>query len=95
MKPVLHDATDERLMTMLRALANSARLQIFNELRRGEDRLCQDLVEGLPLSQSTVSEHLQRLRDAGLIKPERAGALRKYVVDEEALAWLKERVSTL
>ena len=95
MKPVLHDATDERLMMMLRALANSARLQIFNELRRGEDRLCQDLVEGLPLSQSTVSEHLQRLRDAGLIKPERAGALRKYVVDEEALAWLKERVSTL
>jgi ArsR family transcriptional regulator, arsenate/arsenite/antimonite-responsive transcriptional repressor len=95
MKPVLHDAMDERLMVMLRALANPARLQIFNELRRGDELLCQDLVEGLPLSQSTVSEHLQRLREAGLIRAERPGASRRYLVDEDALAWLKERVAGL
>ncbi len=95
MKPVLHDPADERLLAMLRALANPARLQLFVALRRGDDRLLQDLSDGLPLSQSTVSEHVQRLKEAGLITPERPGALRKYVVDEDALAWLKERVAGL
>ncbi len=95
MKSVLQDATDERLMLMLRALANPARLQLFHHLRANSDASCHHLVEALPLSQSTVSEHLQRLKDAGLIRGEPHGASRTYVVDDDALAWLKETVSTL
>ena len=95
MKSVLQDETDERLMLMLRALANPARLQLFHHLRANNDANCHHLVEALPLSQSTVSEHLQRLKDAGLIRGEPHGASRTYVVDDDALAWLKETVSTL
>ena len=95
MKSLLQDATDERLMLMLRALANPARLQLFHHLRAHTDTSCHNLVEALPLSQSTVSEHLQRLKDAGLIRGEPHGASRTYVVDDDALTWLKDMVSTL
>ena len=95
MKSVLHDAADERLMLMLRALANPARLQLFHQLRDSTDIHCHTLVEHLPLSQSTVSEHLQRLREAGLVRGEPHGASRTYVIDEDALTWLKTAVSTL
>lgn len=95
MKSVLHDASDERLMLMLRALANPARLQLFHQLRDSTDTHCHTLVEHLPLSQSTVSEHLQRLREAGLVRGEPHGASRTYVIDEDALSWLKSAISTL
>jgi len=95
MKSVLHDATDERLMLMLRALANPARLQLFHQLRTGNDASCHHLVEALPLSQSTVSEHLQRLKEAGLIRGEPHGASRTYLIDDDALAWLKETINAL
>jgi ArsR family transcriptional regulator len=95
MKAVLHDVTDERLMLMLRALANPARLQLFHQLRTQDDAHCHDLVEALPLSQSTVSEHLQRLKEAGLVRGEPHGTSRTYVIDEDALTWLKQAVSAL
>ncbi|CAN5545307.1 metalloregulator ArsR/SmtB family transcription factor [soil metagenome] len=95
MKSVLHDVTDERLMLMLRALANPARLQLFYQLRTRDDAHCHDLVEALPLSQSTVSEHIQRLKEAGLVRGEPHGASRTYVIDEDALSWLKQAVSSL
>jgi ArsR family transcriptional regulator len=95
MKSVLHDATDERLMLMLRALANPARLQLFHHLRTSTETSCHHLVEALPLSQSTVSEHLQRLKDAGLIRGEPHGSSRSYVIDDDALTWLKDTVNTL
>ena len=95
MKAVLHDVTDERLMLMLRALANPARLQLFHQLRTQDDAHCHDLVEALPLSQSTVSEHLLRLKEAGLVRGEPHGTSRTYVIDEDALTWLKQAVSAL
>jgi ArsR family transcriptional regulator len=94
MKPVLQDATDERLLIMLRALANPARLRLFHFLRDHHDAHCGQMVEDLPLSQSTVSEHLQRLREAGLIHGDAHGS-RAYEIDEDAVAWLKDRVNAL
>lgn len=95
MKPVLQDATDERLMLMLRALANPARLRLFHYLRDHSDAHCRQLVDALPLSQSTVSEHLQRLKEAGLIHGEPHGVARGYTIDDDALTWLKETVNGL
>jgi ArsR family transcriptional regulator len=94
MKPVPQDPTDERLLLMLRALANPARLHLFHYLRDHEEAHCRQMVDDLPLSQSTVSEHLQRLREAGLIHGEAHGN-RAYEIDEDAVTWLKERVSAL
>lgn len=96
MKALLQDEDDERLMLMLRALANPARLQLFRQLRTGDERHCHHLVELLPLSQSTVSEHLHRLKEAGLIKGgDAAGSARGYAIDEGAVDWLKAAVDSL
>jgi len=86
---------DERLVAMLRALGNPARYRIFQELRQAETEQNRPLGSILPLAQSTVSEHLRRLKDAGLVTGENDNANARYVVDEDALAWFQRAVETL
>lgn len=86
---------DERLVAMLRALGNPARYRIFQELRQVETEQNRPLGSILPLAQSTVSEHLRRLKDAGLVTGETDSANARYVVDEDALAWFQRAVETL
>jgi ArsR family transcriptional regulator len=92
MKALEQTHTEERIVGMLRALGNPARYKIFQELRRNATQ-CGPLVEELPLAQSTVSEHLKRLREAGLIRGEIEGPATSYCVDEENLEWLKREVA--
>lgn len=54
-----------------------------------------DLVAELPLAQSTVSEHLRILREAGLIQGEIEGPRRSYCVNPTGLAMLKAGIATL
>jgi len=88
-----HD--DERLVAMLRTLGNPARYRIFQELRQAETEQNRPLGSILPLAQSTVSEHLRRLKDAGLVTGENDNVNARYVVDEDALAWFQRAVETL
>ncbi len=95
MKDLHLSRTDERLVAMLRALGNPARFRIFQELRtRG---VCQTgpLVDVLPLAQSTVSEHLRRLQEAGLVIGTLDGPSTCYCVDEKALAWFQKQIGAL
>jgi ArsR family transcriptional regulator len=78
---------------MFRALGNPARFRIFLELRRAEQVQGGQLVQQLPLAQSTVSEHLRRLREVGLIVGEAEGAAMRYTINEDAVNWIQERVS--
>lgn len=86
---------DERLVLMLRALGNPARFRIVQELR--ERGVCQTgpLADALPLAQSTVSEHLRRLKEAGLVTGEIDGPATCYCIDERAFAWFQERIANL
>lgn len=95
MKTLEQTKTEERVMTMLRALANPARYKIFQELRARNSCQCGPLVDALPLAQSTVSEHLKRLREAGLVRGEIEGPFTCYCVDDENLAWLKQEIADL
>lgn len=96
MKLLEHTKTDEQVLVMLRALANPARLRIVQELRRrGNACQCGPLVDVLPLAQSTVSEHLKRLREAGLIRGEIDGPATCYCIDDEQLDWLKREIAEL
>ena len=56
--------------------------------------MCGDIVEELPLSQSTVSQHLKELKEAGLIKGEIEGAKVCYCIDEKewktAQKWINQ-----
>jgi len=95
MKDLHLSRTDERLVSMLRALGNPARFRIFQELRsRG---VCQTgpLVDVLPLAQSTVSEHLRRLQEAGLVTGTLDGPTTCYCVDEQAFAWFQKQIGAL
>lgn len=79
-----------RLSTWAKALSHPARLEILNVLANEETCICGELVDALPLSQASVSRHLQTLKDAGLIKGEVDGPRSCYCVDRGALKDLRE-----
>jgi DNA-binding transcriptional ArsR family regulator len=72
---------DNRIARYARALANPARVAILQLLIKKQACICGDIVEELPLSQSTVSQHLKELKEAGLIKGEISGTRVCYCID--------------
>ncbi len=79
---------DEALATQLKALAHPARLRILDLLAERGDCICGEIVEVLPLAQSTVSQHLKILKDAGLLSGTIDGPRSCYGLDGAALARL-------
>jgi ArsR family transcriptional regulator, arsenate/arsenite/antimonite-responsive transcriptional repressor len=72
---------DNRVATLAKALAHPARVAILRLLAERKSCICGDIVDELPLSQSTVSQHLRELKDAGLIRGEIEGAKVCYCID--------------
>ena len=75
---------DNRIAAIAKALAHPARVAILHLLFRRQACVCGDIVDELPLSQSTVSQHLRELKEAGLIKGEIEGAKVCYCIDPQA-----------
>ena len=75
---------ENRLAKYAKALAHPARIAILKLLAAKTTCQCGDIVEELPLSQSTVSQHLKELKEAGLIKGEIEGAKVCYCIDAKA-----------
>lgn len=65
-----------------KALAHPARIAILEVLIKKQTCICGDIVNELPLSQSTVSQHLKELKEAGLIKGDIDGTKTCYCIDE-------------
>lgn len=65
-----------------KAFAHPARIAILELLIKKQACICGDIVDELPLSQSTVSQHLKELKEAGLIKGDIDGAKVCYCIDE-------------
>ena len=80
---------DNRLSKYAKALAHPARVAILKILLKRNACICGDIVEELPLSQSTVSQHLKELKEAGLIKGQIDGVKICYCIDEAE--WQKAR----
>jgi ArsR family transcriptional regulator, arsenate/arsenite/antimonite-responsive transcriptional repressor len=93
MKDIDLDPLDQRLVLMLRALGNPARVRIVKELRSQGECQTGSLVGNLPLSQSTISEHLRRLKEAGIVIGTIEGPATCYCVDESAMQWLSDRLA--
>lgn len=74
------------LAAAVRALAHPARLHLLATLAARRSCVCGDLVEATPLAQSTVSQHLKELKEAGLVRGEIDGPRTCYCLDPEALA---------
>lgn len=72
-----------KLAHYAKALAHPARIAILHFLLKQQSCICGDIVEELPLSQSTVSQHLKELKEAGLIKGEIEGVKTCYCINEK------------
>lgn len=71
------------LAAFAKALAHPARLAILQFLATQKSCMCGDIVNELPLSQSTVSQHLKELKAVGLIKGNVEGPSICYCIDEK------------
>jgi DNA-binding transcriptional ArsR family regulator len=83
------------LADTLKALAHPARLALLQVLAERGTCVCGTLVDELPLAQSTVSQHLKVLREAGLITGEVDGTKSCYALDARAVADAAGRLSAL
>ncbi len=72
------------LAEVAKALAHPGRLEILRILS-GRACICGDIVDRMPLSQSTVSQHLKELKKVGLIRGEIEGPRICYCLDMEAV----------
>ncbi|MBS1258471.1 MAG: hypothetical protein MAG551_01530 [Candidatus Scalindua arabica] len=72
---------EQKVAEFCKALAHPARIAIINFLIKHKECICSDVVNELPLSQSTVSQHLKELKDIGLIKGDIDGPRVCYCID--------------
>jgi len=70
-----------RLSEFTKALSHPARLEILKTIARKETCICGEIVDKLPLAQSTVSQHLKELKKSGLIKSEIDGPKSCYTIN--------------
>lgn len=95
LRPVEGDEADEELATLAKALAHPARVKIVRLLLREDACVCGDIVDELPLAQSTVSQHLKVLKDAGLVRGEVSGPRVCYCIEPHSLRRLRALVGGL
>lgn len=76
--------THNDLAALTKALGHPARIAILQFLASQESCVCGDIVDELPLSQSTVSQHLKELKKSGLIKGNIDGPSVCYCIDQKA-----------
>lgn len=74
---------DLKLAKYAKALGHPARIAILQLLLKKQNCICGDIVDELPLSQSTVSQHLKELKETGLIKGDIDGVKICYCIDEK------------
>src|SRR4030066_99254 len=84
-----------RLARMFKALGNPVRLEILRLLAECQQCICGDIVAVLPLAQSTVSQHLKVLKEAGLIRGEIEGPATCYCLDHAGLEWFRRPATHL
>lgn len=87
--------TDEqnRLATLLKALAHPARIAILEYLLSVDACINKDLVTELPLAQPTISQHLRELKDAGIIQGNIEGKSVCYCLNPNGLDQILEFIT--
>ncbi|MEZ4885810.1 MAG: metalloregulator ArsR/SmtB family transcription factor [Chitinophagales bacterium] len=84
-----------RLAALAKALSHPARIAILQLLISKKSCICGDIVEELPLSQSTVSQHLKELKNVGLIEGEIDGPRVCYCVNNQTWQEMQDYFSKL
>jgi DNA-binding transcriptional ArsR family regulator len=87
--------TQNEVAIIAKALGHPARIAILQYLAEKKSCVCGDIVDELPLSQSTVSQHLKELKKVGLIKGEIEGPSVCYCIDSKVLIKAKKLLGDL
>lgn len=82
-KTQLFNEQQNTMANYAKALGHPARIAIIEYLLKQQTCICNDLVEELPLSQSTISQHLKELKSVGLIAGEIEGPRMCYCINEK------------
>ncbi len=91
----LEGADQERFLRMCKALGNPIRFEILKFLLTHPGCITGSLVEHLPIAQSTTSQHLAVLKEAGWIRGTITGAATSYCLDDEQVGWFKRIVGEI
>jgi len=75
-----------KVAVLMKALGHPARVAIIEYLLTVDSCICGDIVNELPLSQPTVSQHLKELKTAGIIRGSIEGTAICYCINESAIA---------
>lgn len=94
-RPVEGPEADDDLARLCKATGHPARVRILRLLARRATCVCGEIVDELPLAQSTVSQHLKLLKEAGLIRGTVDGPRVCYCLEPAALLRLKALVAAL
>ncbi|MCL3782395.1 ArsR family transcriptional regulator [Prolixibacteraceae bacterium JC049] len=90
-KKELFNDSLQQLAEIARALSHPARLQILQYLASQSSCISGDISNELPLSRTTVSQHLQELKKLGIIKGEVTGIKVKYCINQEVIQQINEQ----
>ena len=93
-KSEIFTTKQNRLATLLKALAHPARIAIIQHLVKTQQCICGDLVEELGLAQATISQHLKELKAIGIIKGCVEGTSGCYCIDEKVWLQVKKEFET-
>jgi ArsR family transcriptional regulator len=88
-------SNDEQLAQLAAALGHPARVAIVRLLKARQSCICGEIVEMLPLAQSTVSQHLKVLKEAGWIRGEVDGPRVCYCLNEDVANRLRVLLDSL
>ena len=91
-KTEIFTAKQNRLATLLKAMAHPARIAIIQHLVKAEHCICVDLVEELGLAQATISQHLKELKSIGIIKGCVKGTSVSYCINEKVWQHIKKEL---
>ena len=95
LRPVEGAEADAELAALSKALAHPARVRILRLLARKSACVCGEIVGELDLAQSTVSQHLKTMKEAGLIQGEVDGPRVCYCLSPRVLRRFKALVGSL
>ena len=85
----------EELAKLSWAMAHPARVRFVRLLLSRTSCICGEIVEEMPLAQSTVSQHLKILKETGLVQGEVDGPRVCYCINKEAMSKLKKLIAGL
>lgn len=83
-KTEVFNARQNKVAKYAKAFAHPARIAIIEYLVKTKACVCGDLVDVLPLAQSTISQHLKELKSTGIIQGDIEGPRINYCINEEA-----------